>query len=111
MVTDFLQHAPYWTAVRCRLVSWQAREHELILDAIMSAWQPDCSDWDMPAGSPFAVIVAVPSERWAGSAQRVIDRWVDEGHEIEIRRTRAWEVASQVVLWGPDTSLLVTLDA
>ena len=109
MVTRFLQQDPHWTALRCRLLFWRALPGEVVLDAVMSDDQPPGADWDTPAGTPFTVVVAVPSEAWLAAAGEALDRWADEGREIELRRTRAWEEDSKVLVWTPDASLLVTL--
>lgn len=111
MVTRFLQQAPHWTAMRCRLLFWQMVGDQVILDAIMSEDQPPGADWDPPTGTPFTIVVAVPSRQWVDVASEVLDRWVEEETEIELRRTRAWEQGSQVLIWGPEGSLLVTLAA
>ena len=111
MVTRFLHQAPYWTAMRCRLLSWEMVGDQMVLDAIMSGDQPAGADWDTPAGTPFTIVVAVSSRQWVDVAREVLDRWAEEGTEIELRRTRAWEQGSQVLVWGPEGSLLVTLAA
>lgn len=109
MVTEILQRTPYWTAVRCRVLFWQEGDGGIVLDAVLSATQPDCYDWDLRGGSPIALTVAVPSQPLVATARSVIGRWAETGDEIEIRRTRAWETASQVLLCGPGASLLVSL--
>ena len=111
MVTEFLQQAPDWTALRCRLLFGQATPGEVTLDVVMSADQPDGADWDTPPGSPFTVVLSVPSKRWLAGAVKVLGGWAREGCEIELRRTRAWEEGSQVLIWGPGATLLVTLVA
>lgn len=109
MVTKFLQQAPYWTAMRCRMVFWESFANLVSIDAVMSGDQPEGADWDIGAGSPFTILIEAPSEQWIESNRAILDRWADEGLGIEVRRTRAWEEGSQVVVWSPDTSLLVTL--
>ena len=111
MVTEFLQQAPHWTAMRCRPLFWAAVGEQVIIDAVMSSDQPDGAEWDTPAGTPFTVVISVTSAQWLGRNRGVLDRWANDGREVEIRRTRAWEDGSQVLVWGPDASLLVTLAA
>lgn len=111
MVTRFLHQAPYWTAMRCRILFWQMVDDRVVLDAIMSGDQPPGADWDTLRGTPFTIVVAVPSRQWLDVAREVLDRWVEVGTEIELRRTRAWEQGSQVLVWEPEGSLLVTLAA
>ena len=109
MVTEILQRTPYWTAVRCRVLFWHEGPRWMMLDAVLSDTQPDCFEWDLRGGSPIALGLAVPSQPWLTTARSVIGRWAEAGDEIEIRRTRAWETASQVLLCGPGASLLVSL--
>jgi hypothetical protein len=109
VVTEYLRQAPHWTALRCRMLFLEQRGDRLAVDAVMSPEQPDNSDWDAPAGTPFTVVVGVPSQRWLVEAAEILGRWVAEGLEIELRRTRAWEQASQVLAWADDASLLLTL--
>ena len=111
MVAEILRRAPYWTAMRCRLLFWEVLDGELLLDAVVSADQPDNADWDTSPGCPVTAVITPPSQRWLASARATLDRWVANGSEIELRRTRAWEGGSQVLLWDPHSSLLVTLSA
>lgn len=111
MVAEILKQDPYWTAMRCRVLFCEPREDTIVLDAIMSEDQPDNAAWKTSPGSPFSAVVAVPSRGWLVAVRATLDTWVAEQREVELRRTRAWEDGSQVLLWEPDSSLLVTLTA
>ena len=97
--------------MRFRLLFWEVLDGDLVLDAVVSADQPDNADWDTSPGCPVTAVITPPSQRWLAAARVTLERWVADDREIELRRTRAWEHGSQVLLWDPHRSLLVTLAA
>lgn len=100
--------------LRCRLLFLEVRAGRLVVDAVVSSGEPRRR---VPApsaavvGSPLTIVAELPTRPWGFAAKATLERWIEEGREVELRLRRLRLRGYQVEAATDEASMLLDLAA
>lgn len=112
--------------LRCRLMFMELKAGRMVLDAVVSSGSPgrpsgnndggrdggkgrDGRVGTAEPGSLVTVVAQLPTRPWGFAAKTTLERWIDEGREVNLRLKRRRARRAQIEAVTEEASMLLDL--